>query len=107
MKNAIKVALGIVAGGSLVYLAKKIKQRKEKENLFTAPDGNTYKENQTYRTADGEVFKNGKKVHIQVPTDSGNHQNRVDPGFNNQHLNEKANLPKPEVAYHQRGDRHR
>lgn len=106
MKNIVKLALGIVTGGALVYLVKKMKQQKDSQ-MFTASDGNKYKQDQTYRTADGEIFRNGKKIHIKTPVDSENHQNHVDPAFNNQHLNEKVNLPNPNIAYHQRGDRHR
>lgn len=104
MKNSVKVALGIVTGGVLIYLNQKRKQ-KSKALLYTAPDGNQYKEDQMYRTAEGDVYKNGKKVHFELPSDSVQNKSRVDSNFNNQHLNENVNL-NHEVSYHQRGQRH-
>lgn len=106
MKNSIKIALGIVTGGALVYLAKKRLQGKNTGEVFTAPDGNQYKENQMYRTAEGEVFRNGKKMRVQTPVNSSQNLSKVDSKFNSQHLNENFNLPKNDVSYHHRGDRH-
>lgn len=106
MKNSVKIALGIVTGGVLIFLNQKRKQRKNKGEIFTAPDGNQYKENQMYRTAEGEVFRNGKKMRVQIPLDSSHNQSKVDPHFNNQHLNENLNSSKNNVSYHQKGDRH-
>lgn len=107
MKNSLKVALGIMTGGVLIFLNYKRKQRGNNKRVFTAPDGNQYKENQMYRTATGEIYKNGKKVRTELPKDSFKNQSKVDSHFNNQNLNENFSLPKNEVSYHQRGDRHR
>lgn len=107
MKNSVKITLGIVAGGILVFLNKKRKQRmNNKRQTFTAPDGHQYSENQMYRTSEGEVFRNGKKMRVQIPLNSSQNLSKVDSGFNNQHLNENFNLPKTEVSYHQKGTRH-
>ena len=107
MKNSVKIALGIVTSGVLVYLAKKRFQNKNKEELFIAPDGNKYKANQMYRTAEGEVFRNGKKMRIQTPIDSVKNESLVDSNYNSQHLSENHNLPQQDVSYHQKGKRHR
>lgn len=107
MKNSVKIALGIAAGGILVYFNKRRKQQKNEENIFTAPDGNQYKRDQIYLTAQGEAFKNGKKMRLETPENSSQQQHRVDTNFNSQQLNENYDFPQHEVSYHQRGDRHR
>jgi hypothetical protein len=43
MNNKIKVALAMIAGGALVYLGRKIKNRKNDSEVFVGEDGNTYK----------------------------------------------------------------
>ncbi|MFY1046355.1 hypothetical protein [Chryseobacterium sp. GP-SGM7] len=107
MKNSVKIALGIVTGGVLIFLNQKRRQRKNNGEIFTAPDGNQYKENQMYRAANGEVFRNGKKLRSQIPLDFSYKQNKFDSNMNNQNLNENFNLPKNNVSYHHKGDRHR
>lgn len=107
MKNTVKIALGLATGGLLIYLNQKRKNQKNKENTFTAPDGNQYDKDQVYRTAQGETYKNGKKFHYNTPANAAQNFNQVDSNFNNQHLNENYNNPQQEVSYHQRGDRHR
>jgi len=107
MKNTVKVALGIVTGGVLVYLNQRRKQKNSRSQLFTAPDGMQYRENQLYRTSNGDVYKNGKKVHFDLPSNKGENPSRVDANFNNKHLMENQNVHIPEVNYHQRGIRHK
>lgn len=106
MKNSVKIALGIVAGGVLVFLNQKRKGRNNKNHKFTAPDGNQYGENQMYRTAEGEVFKNGKKIRLETPENILSTHNHIDASFNNQHLNDHYNSNQ-QVSYHQKGTRHR
>jgi hypothetical protein len=49
MNNKVKIALVILAGSSLILL--NLRRRKNiKSKTYTAPDGNTYRENQIYRT---------------------------------------------------------
>lgn len=105
MKNSVKIALGIVAGSAVILLAKKRKALFNKNQKFTAPDGNQYGENQMYRTADGEVFKNGKKIRFETPENTSANHNHVEANFNNQHLNDHY-TPNQPVSYHQKGTRH-
>ena len=100
MKNSVKIALGIVAGGVLVFLNQKRKGRNNKNHKFTAPDGN-----QMYRTAEGEVFKNGRKVHFETPENALPTHNHVETNLKNQQLNNNHNSNQ-QVSYHQKGDRH-
>ena len=105
MKNSVKIALGVVAGGVLVFLNHKRKNRANKNQIFTAPDGNKYKENQMYCTAEGDVYKNGRKLRLETPENNVPVQNHVEPGFNDQHLNNNNNASQ-QVSYHQKGTRH-
>lgn len=107
MKNSVKIALGVAAGGILVYLNQRRKNQKNQENTFTAPDGNSYKKDQIYLTAQGETFKNGKKIRLETPENTSQHHNHIDANFNNQPLHENYEIPQQEISYHQKGDRHR
>lgn len=106
MKNSMKIALGIIAGGVLVFLNQKRKGRTNKNQKFTAPDGNHYKENQMYRTAEGEVFQNGRKIRFETLENTLSTHNHVEKSFNNQHLTDNYSLSQ-QIAYHQKGNRHR
>lgn len=106
MKNSVKIALGIVAGGVLVFLNHKRKGRTNKNQTFTAPDGNQYGENQLYRTADGDVYKNGKKMRFETPENAQPTQNHIESSFNDKPLNDHYNSNQ-QVSYHQKGTRHR
>ncbi|WP_410704532.1 hypothetical protein [Chryseobacterium sp. SIMBA_029] len=44
MNRKVKIAFGLLAGGSLLFLA--LKKKKKKVKIFSAPDGNIYGENQ-------------------------------------------------------------
>ncbi|WP_379965421.1 hypothetical protein [Epilithonimonas sp. UC225_85] len=105
MKNTIKVALGFAAGGALILLNELRKRKKKKENKFMAPDGNKYRKNEMYRSAEGEIFKNGKKLHFETPQHLSDANNKIDARFaNNGKQNTQA--PNSNVTYHQRGVRH-
>ncbi|MCU7614067.1 hypothetical protein N0B16_06420 [Chryseobacterium sp. GMJ5] len=107
MNNKIKIALAVIAGGTLVLLNRKRRSRSPKKEIFTAPDGNTYKENQVYRASDGTMFRNGKEIHADKFHFEGDaHQETL-------HKNDRVNTPKnydarpKNVEYHQRGIRHK
>lgn len=104
MNNKIKIALGLIAGGALIYLGRKIKNKESKSETFTGEDGNTYKKDEMYFTSDGKVYKNGKLLHFKTPE-------------NNEDVVPKTNvaseiLPKnydakpKNVEYHHKGVRH-
>ncbi|WP_027380564.1 hypothetical protein [Chryseobacterium daeguense] len=82
MNNKVKIGLALLAGGALAFLSLKKKNGK-KPKTFTAPDGNSYKENQLYRTFEGKVYKNGKEFHFNTPeseqkiSSTGNHFNET------------------------------
>lgn len=65
MNNTVKIALAIAAGSSLLYMSlrKKVRQKK----IYLAPDGNTYEEDQIYRTYDNKLYKNGKEFYYNLP----------------------------------------
>jgi len=103
MNNKVKIALAVLTGSAIVLAFRKAK--KNKEELFTAPDGISYRKDQIYRTFEGDLYKNGKKFHFNVPEaqpennlktlseDSGNVINNYDSQIK-------------EVNYHQKGARH-
>ena len=104
MNNKIKVALAFVAGGALFLLNKKRKKLNKKSKMYTAPDGNEYRENQTYRTSDGKLFKNGKELSFSTPhLDSDSQQIH----HQNDHLPHNYQSKPKNVEYHQKGNRHR
>ena len=105
MNNKIKIALAVMAGGSLILLNQLRKRRKSKR--FTAPDGNSYLKDQIYRTAEGELYKNGKPLHFNtLQSEQDNHQYiNYDNKINDKPKNYDASNIK-NVEYHQRGVRH-
>lgn len=104
MNNKVKIALGLL-GGSLLLLA--LRRKNKKLKTFIAPDGNTYKENQMYRTYDDKLYKNGKQIHFSTP-ETG--QPSYTPPI--PHDEAKTVIPKnyqsgnKDVTYHQKGIRH-
>jgi len=106
MKNSIKVALGFAAGGALILLTQ-LRKKKQKENSqYMAPDGNKYLKNEMYRSADGEIFKNGKKVHFETPRHLSEANSKIDSRMaKNARMNDQ-NPNSRNVSYHQRGVRH-
>jgi hypothetical protein len=105
MKSGIKIALGVIAGGSLLIAAGIIsKPRKNKSQTFTAPDGNTYREDEMYRNSQGEIYQNGKKLHFDTPELLSQAHHHIDSQLNLK-LNNK-NFASKQVNYHQKGIRH-
>ncbi|MCS3869550.1 hypothetical protein J3D55_002466 [Chryseobacterium ginsenosidimutans] len=106
MNNKVKVALAVIAGGTLILAGLRRKKR-EKLKTFTAPDGNTYKENQIYRTFDNKLYKNGRPIHFETPEtepenhSSNNYYNGNTGNFSKNNLNHNKN-----ASYHQKGSRH-
>lgn len=105
MKNSIKVALGFLAGGSLILASQIIRNKRNKGKSFTAPDGNSYKENEMYRNSQGEIFKTGKQLHFDTPEILSQANHHIDTQFNQGNLKINQTIPK-EVNYHQKGVRH-
>ncbi len=104
MNKNVKIALGIIASGTLVLAGQLLRSKKNRKKAFTAPDGNRYEENQMYRTAQGQIFKNGKQLHFETPElfAEANHfiDNYREKGYKN-----NRNVPKS-VNYNQKGVRH-
>ncbi|GGG56435.1 hypothetical protein [Epilithonimonas arachidiradicis] len=105
MKNSVKVALGFLAGGSLILAGQIIRNKKDKRKIFTAPDGNSYKENEMYRNSQGEIFKNGKQLHFETPEIPSQVNHHIDMPHNHNSVRDNHSLPK-NVNYHQKGVRH-
>lgn len=102
MNTKVKIALSLLAGGSLLYFG--LKKKGGKTKTFTAPDGNTYGKNQLYKTFDNKLFKNGKQVHFDTPNTHQNNQ-----PLNNYYGKEiVSNYQSVDqnVDYHQKGVRH-
>ncbi|WP_426478961.1 hypothetical protein ACP3T3_05765 [Chryseobacterium sp. CBSDS_008] len=105
MNNTVKIALALAAGSSLLYLG--LRKKSKAGKVYLAPDGNTYKENQIYRTYDNQLYKNGKKFHYNVPETSDDFYSASTNDRNvNKHmyLFNKA-IPK-DIQYHHKGLRH-
>ncbi len=105
MKNSVKIGLGILAGGSLILASRLLKRNKNKLKTFTAPDGNSYKENEMYRNSQGEIFKNGRKLHFDTPELLSQANHHIDTYHNQGKINSIHQPPKS-PDYHQRGVRH-
>lgn len=105
MKNTIKVALGFAAGGALILLNQLRKKRQKEQNKFMAPDGNKYLKNEMYRNAEGEIFKNGKKLNFETPKHLSDANNKIDARLSrNVQFNQGS--PNRNVTYHKKGIRH-
>jgi len=105
MNNKIKIALALIGAGSVV--AWRMNRRKNgKHKTFTAPDGNTYQENQIYRTFDNKLYKNGKEIHFETP--STDQDSSVNHPFEIQadNLSKNYNMVNKDISYHQKGVRH-
>lgn len=106
MKNTIKVALGFAAGSALILLNQLRKRKQKEQNKFMAPDGNKYLKNEMYRSAEGEIFKNGKKLNFDTPQLLANANQKIDARISK---NFQYNDPKESnrnVTYHKKGIRH-
>ena len=106
MKNTIKVALGFAAGGALILLNQLRKKKKKEQNKFMAPDGNKYLKNEMYRNAEGEIFKNGKKLHFETPKHLTDANNKIDARTSKNFQMNDQNHNNRNVIYHKRGVRH-
>lgn len=105
MNKTVKIALAIAAGGSLLYLG--LRKKGKKKNLYLAPDGNTYKENQIYRTYDNKLYKNGKEFHYNLPEENHdllNTNSAYNKASNSVHISYKNHQKNP--SYHHKGLRH-
>lgn len=104
MNNKIKIALALAGAGTLIW---SLRKKQNKPKVFTAPDGNTYKENQLYRTFDNKVYQNGKEMKFNTPVTnqennlSQQHSDAAEynTGKNYQNINKNP-------TYHQKGVRH-
>lgn len=105
MNSTVKIALALAAGSSLLYLG--LRKKNKKRETFVAPDGNTYEQDQIYRTYDNKLFKNGKEFHFNTPESqhesslSGNQYSKM-----SDHQNQNYQTVNKEVTYHQKGIRH-
>lgn len=106
MNNNVKIALGIIAGGSLVLATQLLKSKKTNKKVFTAPDGNSYKENQMYRNAHGEIFQNGKQLHFETPELLAEANQSLDSNYGNDNFSRSHQAVSRNINYHQKGVRH-
>lgn len=106
MKNTIKVALGFAAGGALILLNQLRKRKQAKDRQFMAPDGNKYLKNEMYRNAEGDIFKNGKKLNFETPKHLNDANNKIDARAAKNHQFNDKNSANRNVTYHKRGVRH-
>lgn len=106
MKTFGKIMLAIAAGAAAATIYRRRASLQNAVEEFTAPDGKKYKKNQTYKTAEGEMYRNGHRLH----TDRGqvapqeHFANTHHHDYGKIHSNFKVNH---DVAYHNRGTRHK
>lgn len=104
MNNIVKITLALAAGSSLLYLG--LRKKSKKSKVYLAPDGNTYKENQIYRTYDNKLYKNGKEFHYSMPqlgddqSFNKNYSTVTDTVYSNYKTDHKS------TQYHHKGVRH-
>ncbi|WP_123956598.1 hypothetical protein [Chryseobacterium mucoviscidosis] len=103
MNHKIKIALALITGGTLVYLSRKMKSAKNESKTFLGEDDNNYQKNETYFTADGKMYKNGKEVHLKTPEISEKSVNR---NFQNDRIQKNYEVHPQNVGYHHKGTRH-
>lgn len=105
MNNTVKIALALAAGSSLLYMG--LRKKNKKKEVFLAPDGNTYKENEIYRTYDNKLFKNGKEFHFETPElDDHFPKSNTFYGTMNGNTHLKQQTANKNVTYHHKGIRH-
>ncbi len=105
MRNSVKIGLGLLAGGTAVLANHLIRKNKNKLQSFKAPDGHAYQEGQMYRTAEGDIYKNGRKMNFETP-DLLSQANRNIDSYQNQNLLNGATEPYRNADYHHKGVRH-
>lgn len=107
MNRLGKIALALAAGAAAATIYRRRKRLRNEMEKFTAPDGGKYGKDQTYRSSDGDLYRNGHKLHTDrghiAPHDhhAPDHHQHDESRFNHQQ-NVNHN-----VAYHPRGNRHR
>lgn len=105
MNISMKIGLGLLAGGTLVLAGKLLRKNRNKLKSFTAPDGNSYQEDEMYRTSEGDIFKNGRKMHFETPELLSQANRHIDTYQNN--INRyNANQSVRNADYHHKGVRH-
>lgn len=105
MNSKVKIALALVAGSSLIYLG--LRKKSKKIKTFVAPDGNTYEENQIYRTFENKLFKNGKEFHFTTPEPNQNsYSSTLNSDKKSDNLSKNYQTVNKDVNYHQKGIRH-
>ncbi|PZU12251.1 MAG: hypothetical protein DI622_15350 [Chryseobacterium sp.] len=104
MNHKIKIALTLIAGGTLIYLGRKMKNRSSEPKTFTGEDKNTYQENETYFTSDGKIYKNGKQLHFKTPEMNDETPPKIN--FKSGFIPENYNIQPRNVEYHHKGVRH-
>lgn len=104
MNNSIKIGLGLLAGGTLVLAVQLLRKNKNKLKSFTALDGNSYQKDKMYRTSEGDIFKNGRKMHFETPELLSQANRHIDTYQNNINLY-NANQSVRNTNYHHRGVR--
>ncbi|KQR94877.1 hypothetical protein ASG01_03155 [Chryseobacterium sp. Leaf180] len=108
MNRLGKLALALAAGAAAATIYRRRKKLSEELEKFTTPDGEKYGKDQTYRSSDGELYRNGHRLHTDrghvAPHDHQPGNNHHDDArlHSNQNLNQNQN-----VQYHPRGHRHR
>ncbi|SEV97533.1 hypothetical protein SAMN05421841_0443 [Chryseobacterium wanjuense] len=94
----------MIVGGALVYLGRKIKNRKNDSEVFVGEDGNTYKKDEMYFTSDGKVYKNGKELHFKTPETDNVTDSKSN--FKNESIPKNYDAQPKNVEYHHKGVRH-
>ncbi|WP_288447084.1 hypothetical protein [uncultured Chryseobacterium sp.] len=94
------------SGRELFALYEPTKKNKT-EKVYLAPDGNTYEEDQIYRTYDNKLYKNGKEFYYNLPNQ---HDELISANMNyiavNKNVPLNHNTNRKNTAYHHKGVRH-
>ena len=104
MNNIVKLHWLLQQEVLLLYMGSGKKGKKSKS--ISCPDGNTYKENQIYRTYDNKLYKNGKEFHYPMPkleddqSFNKNYSTTTDTIYSNYKTDHKS------TRYHHKGLRH-
>ncbi|UKB82338.1 hypothetical protein LF887_15135 [Chryseobacterium sp. MEBOG06] len=102
MNKIVKITLALAAGSFLLYLDQRKKKKKTK--IYLAPDGNTYKENQIYRTYNNRLYRNGKEFHYSLPELDDHHYSNTK--YSNDHVHIQYKTIQKNTNYHHKGVRH-
>jgi len=105
MKNTIKVALGFAVGGVLILLNQLSKKKTESKKFITS-EGNQYPKDQMYRNSQGDIFKNGKKLHFAIPQLLSEANNKVEAHIAKNARSKDQISYSRNFDYHKKGIRH-